>query len=104
MQKYGLHGKLTAKAGNADKLTEILLQASKLVSNAKGCQLYLVGKDDFEPNIVWITEVWDSKEDHANSLKVEGVKELISQAIPILAAPPSKGQEFVIVGGAGISE
>jgi quinol monooxygenase YgiN len=98
MNKYGLHGKLKATNGNRDKLAKILMEASKLVSTAKGCHLYLVSKDNSDKNTVWITEIWDSKEDHDNSLKVAGVKELISQAMPILAEKPEKGQELEILG------
>lgn len=99
MKKYGLHGKLTAKEGQADTLKDLLLEASKLVSSAKGCQLYFLSKDPTIANTIWITEMWDTKEDHDNSLKVAGVRELISQAIPLLAGNPTKGQELEIIGG-----
>ncbi|WP_156307404.1 putative quinol monooxygenase [Sphingobacterium endophyticum] len=100
--KYLLHGKLTAKAGQVEELAKILLEASKLVSKAKGCSLYAIGLDSNDSNSVVVTEIWDSKEDHANSLKVEGVKELISQAMPILDGQPPKGQEIELLGGHGI--
>ncbi|WP_461491829.1 putative quinol monooxygenase [Pontibacter sp. HJ8] len=102
MNKYGLHGKLKATKGNGDKLASILLEAAKLVATAKGCQLYIVSKSKDDEHTVWVTEVWDSKEDHDNSLKVEGVRELISQAMPILDGMPEKGLELEILGGAGI--
>ena len=101
--RYGLHGKLTASQGNRDKLAAILLEASKLVSTANGCQLYLVSTTPDDENAVWVTEAWDSKEDHDNSLNVAGVRELIAQAMPILAGMPQKGQELQILGGAGIN-
>ena len=103
MNKYGLHGKLTATPGNGDKLAAILLEAAKLVSTAKGCRLYMVSKDHSDADAVWVTEAWDSKKDHDNSLQVAGVKELISQAMPLLSGRPEKGQELEILGGAGIS-
>jgi quinol monooxygenase YgiN len=102
MNKYGLHGKLTATTGNGDRLAAILLEAAALVSTAKGCQLYLVSKDAATPEAVWVTEVWDSQEDHDQSLHVDGVKELIGQAMPLLAGKPEKGQVLTILGGAGI--
>lgn len=102
MNKYLLHGKLTAKEGQGEKLASILLEASKLVSTAQGCVLYVVGKDKNDHNAVWVTEIWDSKEDHDGSLKVEGVRELIAQAIPILDGPPQRGQELELLGGTGI--
>jgi quinol monooxygenase YgiN len=73
--KYGLHGKLKATAGNGEKLAAILLKASQLVATAKGCHLYVVSRDKNEQEVVWVTEIWDSKEDHGNSLKVAGVRE-----------------------------
>lgn len=102
MNKYLLHGKLTAKPDFADQLAGILIDASKLVSTAKGCNLYLINKDKDDVSSIWITEVWDSKEDHDNSLKDESVRELISKAIPILDGPPQKGQELEVLGGIGL--
>lgn len=100
--QYLLHGKLTAKAGQRNELANILLKASELVSTAKGCKLYAISKDENDTNSVYVTEIWDSKEDHDNSLKMEGVRELIMSAMPILDGPPTKGQELEILGGIGI--
>ena len=101
MSKYGLHGKLKSKAGSSGKLTQILLEASKLVSGAKGCRLYLVSKDKIDNDSIWVTEVWDSKEDHDNSLNDDGVRALISQAMPLIDGRPERGQELEILGGKG---
>ena len=102
MSKYGLHGKLKSITGSYEKLTQILIDASKLVSNAKGCRLYLISKDKTDNDSIWVTEVWDSKEDHDNSLNAEGVKALISQAMPLIEGRPEKGQELEVLGGKGI--
>lgn len=102
MDKYFLHGKLTAKKGQGKELANILMDASKLVYTAKGCKLYAIGLDENDLDTVFVTEIWDSKDDHDNSLKVEGIKELIMKAMPILAAQPTKGQELKIIGGRGI--
>jgi quinol monooxygenase YgiN len=102
MNKYGLHGKLKSIAGSSEKLTRILLEASKLVSTAKGCRLYIVSKDKMDNDSIWVTEVWDTKEDHDNSLNAEGVKALISQAMPLIDGRPDRGQELEILGGKGI--
>jgi len=99
---YLLHGKLTAKAGQSEELATILLEASRLVATAKGCKLYVIGRDQNDPDAVFVTEIWESKEDHDNSLKAEGVRELIMKAMPIVAGAPQKGQELEILGGAGI--
>jgi len=102
MSKYGLHGKLKAITGSNEKLTQILIDASKLVSTAKGCHLYLISKDKTDNDSVWVTEVWDSKEDHDKSLNDEAVKALIFQAMPLIEGRPEKGQELEVLGGKGI--
>lgn len=103
MHKYGLHGKLTAKEGKGDQLASILLEAAKLVGQAKGCHLYLISKDKEDPNAVWVTEVWNSKEDHGESLKLPEVRALIGQAMPILDGMPTGSQELEVLGGLGIA-
>ena len=102
MNKYFLHGKLIAKQGHRDELASILISASELISTAKGCNFYVVGIDKDDTNSVYVTEIWESKEDHDNSLSVKGVKELIMKAMPLLEGKPSTGQELSIIGGAGI--
>ena len=99
---YLLHSKFIAQAEQANQLADILISASQLVAKAQGCKLYTVSKDPNEPNSVYVTEIWNNKKDHDDSLKLEGVSELIKKAIPILDGAPSKGQELEILGGAGI--
>lgn len=99
MSKYARHGKLSATPGNGDTLSDILIKASELVSQAEGCHLYLVSKAASDPDTIWVTEVWNSKEDHAKSLQLPGVGGLIAQAMPILAGMPSGAQELEVLGG-----
>ena len=94
MEHYLLHGKLVAKEGQSEQLANILLRASELVATAKGCIYYVVSRNPEEPQAVYVTEIWESKEDHANSLHVEGVKELITEAMPLLDQQPRTGQQL----------
>ena len=103
MKKYGLHGRLVAQEGKGKELADILLSAASLMQSAKGCRLYLVSVNPEERHEIWVTEVWDSQEDHDNSLTVPGVRELIGQAMPILNGKPEKGQVLEVLGGAGIA-
>ena len=72
------------------------------MSGVKGCLLYVISKDEQDPEATWITEIWESKADHDDSLKLDAVKQLISQAMPIIDGPPQKGQELVVLGGKGL--
>lgn len=102
MNQYLLHGKLIAKQGCEEQLAQILINASKLVSTAQGCKLYAVSKDKDDAHAIFVTEIWDRKEDHDASLSIQGVRELIMQAMPLLERPPTKGQELEILGETGI--
>ncbi len=97
--KYGLNGKLEATNGNGGKLAEILIRASQLVRGMDGCLLYMVSTDSENPDLVWITEVWEDKESHDASLKSEAVKSLIGEAMPILAEMPSGSVELKVLEG-----
>lgn len=99
MSNYLLHGNLRAKEGHGDQLADILVKASALVQTAKGCRLYVLSRDPDSADTIWITEIWDSKEDHDGSLLVPGVRELIGQAMPILDGKPERGQELQLLGG-----
>jgi quinol monooxygenase YgiN len=102
MKKYFLHGKLSAKKGQGGALASLLLKAAEAMPQVKGCVVYAISKDQADPDSVWITEVWDSKEDHDNSLKLESVRAIIGQAMPIIDGMPQKGQELEVLGGMGI--
>lgn len=100
--KYGLHGSLTAKAGEGRELANLLLKASELVATSKGCLLYLISMDPDNTDRIWITEAWNSKEDHDNSLREPAIKELISKTMPLVAGAAMKGQELIVIGGHGL--
>ena len=102
MPKYGLHGHLKATAGHGEQLAHILLEAAQLVSDAPGCHLYAVSREPDAPDTVWITEIWDSKEDHDASLKQDAVRALIGKAMPLLDGMPKGGQVLEVLGGAGV--
>lgn len=96
---YGLIGKMTAKPGQRDALVAILLQSSAAMP---GCLSYVIARDAGDPDLLWITEAWDSAESHANSLKLPAVQAAIAQARPMIA-----GMEMVAttepVGGHGLA-
>lgn len=101
MNRYGLAGKVLAQPGQRDALVQVLLSAAELVGRAPGCELYFVATSPSEPDAVWVTEVWRSEADHAASLAMPGVKELIAKGRPLIAG---MGERFVTtpLGGKGL--
>lgn len=78
---YGLIGQLKAATGARDELIAIL---SENDTGMPGCRSYVVAKDTSDPNMIWITEVWDSAEQHKASLELETVRDAIRRARPLI--------------------
>ena len=95
---YGLIGKMIATAGKRDELIEILLNG---VSGMPGCLSYIVARDAGDPDGIWITEVWETREAHAASLSLPSVQAAIAKGRPLIAG---FGEHFETepAGGHGI--
>ncbi len=79
---YGLIGKLNVTHGNRDALASILLES---IGEMPGCLSYIIAEDSEDSDALWITEVWDSEESHAASLKLPSVQEAIGRGRPLIA-------------------
>src|SRR5262245_61969728 len=97
---YGLIGKATCVAGKRDEFIAILLEG---VGTMPGCLSYVVARDPKDPDALWITEVWDSKESHTASLQLPAVRAAIAKGRPLIA---SFGEQIVTepVGGHGLAK
>lgn len=101
--KYALFGKIQAKSGKGRQLAEMLLAGTKTLERAKGCLLYLVSRKPDEPDAVYVMEVWESREDHQNSLKIPAAREVIKQAMPLIEKVP-EGITLEVLGGKGMKQ
>jgi len=98
---YGLHGQFIAADGARDRLAGLLLQAAELLRRNPDCLLYVVHVADDDPNGVWVTEAWTNAQAHADSLKPDDVRALISRARPLIAGFGER-REFRTLGGVGL--
>jgi quinol monooxygenase YgiN len=94
--KFGLIGQMLARPGKRDELVGYLKESTGAMP---GCLSYVVALDASNPDAIWITEVWDSRESHAASLKLPAVRAAIVKAKPIIAGFP---QSFETVPVAGV--
>lgn len=94
--RYGLIGQMLAQPGKREELVGYLTEA---IGAMPGCLSYVVALDTANPDAIWITEVWDSKESHAASLQLPAVRTAIAKARPIIAGFP---QHFETVPVAGV--
>jgi quinol monooxygenase YgiN len=95
---YGLIGKFLAAPGKREELIATMLEGSVPMA---GCLNYVIARDPASENGIWITEVWDSKENHAASLAIPEVKATIAKAMPLIAG---FGERFETepLGGVGL--
>lgn len=95
---YGLIGKINVAPGQRAAVIAALLEG---VNAMPGCLSYVVAEDPADPDAIWVTEAWDSKESHSNSLKLAVVQAAIARARPHITG---FGERFetVPVGGRGL--
>lgn len=96
---YGLIGKMTAKQGQRDALAAILLGG---VSGMPGCRSYVVANDPTNSNLLWITEVWESREAHTASLTLPSVRDAITKGRPMITGMEAVA-ETLPLGGHGLA-
>lgn len=95
---YGLIGKMKAAPGRRDELATILLEGT---NDMPGCRSYIIANDPTDADALWITEVWDSKESHAASLKLPSVQAAIAKGRPLIAGFGER-YETEPIGGYGL--
>ncbi len=95
---YGLIGKMKVLPGQRDALIAILLEGLR---DMPGCLSYIVAQDPTDPDAIWVTEAWESKENHAASLTLPAVQQAIAKGRPLIAG---FGERFETapVGGHGL--
>ncbi len=96
---YGLIGKMMAVPGQREALVAILLEG---VAGMPGCLSYIVARDPADADGLWVTEVWESQEQHRASLTLPAVQAAITRGRPLIAA---FGESVVTepVGGHGLT-
>lgn len=95
--RYGLIGQIRAVGGSRDELARIL----EGMGSMPGCLSYIVATDPSDPDSLWVTEVWESKEDHEASLQLTSVQAAIAAGRPLIAGFDVR-VETTPIGGIGL--
>jgi quinol monooxygenase YgiN len=95
-----LINRLTAKPGQRQRVVEILLESGRLFDDNGACLLYLVSESEDDPNLIWVVDLWTTKEAHAEALKAPELRRYVEQAMPLLEGMPEQ-IEVRPVGGKG---
>lgn len=99
---YGRLGTMRVKPGHRDTVVATLT-SGQYGLKAAGCHVYAVGTSDSadDKDLVWVYEVWDSKDAHQASLALPEVREAITATMPLLTGEFTS-QELDVAGGLGV--
>lgn len=97
---YGLIGRMIAAPGRRDELAAILLEGT---GGMPGCLSYIIAADPAHADALWITEAWDSRESHADSLRLPAVQAAIARGRPLIAGFDNRS-ETILLGGHGLAK
>jgi len=95
---YGLISKFRAHPGKREELMALMTEETPPM---RGCRSYIVARDPADADGIWITEAWDSADSHKASLQIQGVKDVIARAMPLIAGFEVR-HETEPVGGVGL--
>jgi quinol monooxygenase YgiN len=97
-----LQGRLPAHSDKRDELAQHLVAAAELMQSIEACRMYIVSTSQVDVEGVYVTEMWDSAEDHQASLQREDVRALIQKARPLINGSPT-GSRVTPIGGKGVA-
>jgi len=80
---YGLIVKMVAVPGRRDELVALLLESAAMLP---GCLSYVVARDPADATVIWITEVWDSRQSQQASLSLPAVQEAMARGKAMIAS------------------
>ncbi len=107
--RYGYLATMRARPGRRDDIVALLLGGVDGL-RAAGCDLYVVGTPagtpgggTGDPDVIWVYEVWRSREHHAASLELPATKAAIAAAMPMLTGEFT-GQALAVAGGLGVPD
>jgi quinol monooxygenase YgiN len=101
--RIGRYARSSALQGRGDALADGLLRAAALLEDAEGCELYVINRVPGDPDTVWVTEIWASREALDASLQLPGVPELIGEVLPLVDRESMELVELLPVGGLGLA-
>ncbi|MEU1393096.1 MULTISPECIES: antibiotic biosynthesis monooxygenase [unclassified Nonomuraea] len=95
---HGFHAAMTAQPGRGDDLVAALLAAPSLPD--EDCVVFLVGRSAGDPDTVFVTEGWVSREAHARFFATERAQAFAAALQPLLAREAQYVDEIPVGGKA----
>jgi quinol monooxygenase YgiN len=99
-QRYAQHAKMMVKSGKRDEVIQRLNEVIEILKRTPGCIYYLIGTTE-EPDVIWISELWDSKEAKDALGRSPETAKTMQELMPFVESVTDQAIT-TIVGGFGI--
>jgi quinol monooxygenase YgiN len=99
--RFAQHTRLRARPGKRDALAAKFLEVADLQAENPACELSLVSASPTEEDVVFLTEVWTSAEEHERARTSPEVQAW-AEEMPALVAGPPETTPLALVGGKGL--
>ena len=104
MTAVARYAKAVAKAGRGDELAQRLLDVARALKEVPGCQLYVINRSPADPDVVWVTELWQSQEQLDAALETPQARALIPEVLDLVGDGGFERIDLEPVGGVGPEE
>jgi quinol monooxygenase YgiN/mannose-6-phosphate isomerase-like protein (cupin superfamily) len=101
MTPVGRYAKAVAKPGKGEELRRTLLEVARSLREAPGCQLYVINRSPGDPDVVWVTELWQSQEQLDAALETTEARARISEVLELVGDGGFERIDVEPLGGAG---
>lgn len=97
MARFAQHSRLRARAGKRDELVAKFVEVAEMQRDNPACELMLVSSSPDEDDVVYLTEVWTSADEHERARESEAVQSWAA-AMPSLVAGPPETTPLAVAG------
>lgn len=101
MPAVGRYAKATAKPGQGDALAQAMLEVADGLRDIPGCELYVINRSATDPDVIWVTELWQSQAQLDAALASDGARARIPEVLELVAEGGFERIDLVPLGGLG---
>ncbi|QVI20099.1 antibiotic biosynthesis monooxygenase [Nocardia tengchongensis] len=95
-EMFSVYGRVSALPNQRDTVIELIHEAAQACGESSGLVAYSINAPINDPNSVWVTQLWVSKDAHDATTHRESVRAVSLRMVPLLAAPPTSSYGHAI--------
>ncbi|MFJ9371642.1 putative quinol monooxygenase [Nocardia sp. NPDC101769] len=88
-EMFSVYARVSAQPNQRDAVIELIKEAVRAGGDSSGLVAYSINAPIDDPDSVWVTQLWVSKDAHDATTRSEPVRAVSLQMVSLLAAPPS---------------